>query len=79
VPSLVQALRSASSKGGESREAAEVGIKLARKGDDAALSLDVKTQTRDGKRINVVHDVHVVVSSLVYKMILGRLLIHVSL
>lgn len=61
ITPLVQALRSGSSKGGEHRESTEVGIKLVKRDKEAALSLDVKTQTRDGKSINVVHEVHVVV------------------
>jgi HUS1 checkpoint protein len=61
ITPLVQALRSAGSKGGDNRDAAEVTLKLVKRGGEAALGLDVKTQTRDGKKVNVVHEVHVLV------------------
>ncbi|KAG8852211.1 hypothetical protein FRB91_006790 [Serendipita sp. 411] len=61
ITPVVQALRSASSKGNDHREAAEVTLKLSKKGKEAALCMDIKTQTRDGKQVNVTHDVHVVV------------------
>ncbi|KAG8834042.1 hypothetical protein FRC17_009680 [Serendipita sp. 399] len=61
ITPLVQALRSASSKGNDHREAAEVTLKLAKRGKEAALCMDIKTQTRDGKQLNVTHDIHVVV------------------
>lgn len=60
ITPLVQALRSASSKNGD-RDAAEVVLKLIKKGTEAALCLDVKTETKDGKKLNVVHEVHVLV------------------
>jgi hypothetical protein len=61
ITPLVQALRSTTSKGGEHRDAAEVMIKLLKKGTSAALGLDVRTQTKDGKETNVLHEVHVLV------------------
>jgi hypothetical protein len=61
ITPLVQALRSAGSKGGDNRDAAEVTLKLVKRGEDAALGMDVKTQTRDGKKVTVVHEVHVLV------------------
>lgn len=56
ITPLLQAIRSAGY-----RDSAETTVRLAKKGTEAALCIEAKVQTRDGKRVNITHDVHVVV------------------
>ena len=60
ITPMVQAIRSAGY-----RDSAEMTIRLAKKGSEAALCIEAKVQTREGKKVSITHDVHVVVSSII--------------
>lgn len=61
ITPLVQALRSGNPKGNEHRDDAQTTIRLAKKGTEAMFCVEVKGVTREGKKLNVSHEIHILV------------------
>lgn len=61
ITPFVQALRSGNPKGNDHRDEAQTTIRLAKRQDEAVLCIEVKGTTRDGKKLNVSHEVHILV------------------